>query len=100
MGNVALMIVVAYMVVLLLVSWYAGLRQRNKSAASYLFAGKQLTWPLVGVMIAGIAVGGASTVGIAQNAYTMGMSAGWYNAAWAAGALVMGLFFAERMRSS
>lgn len=100
MGNIAAVIVVVYMVLLLAISWASGIYQRKQSAESYLFAGKRLTWPLVGVMVAGIAVGGASTVGIAQNAYTHGLSAGWYNAAWACGALVMGLFFAERIRAS
>lgn len=100
MSYTAAIIVTIYMVVLLLVSWYAGWRQRKQTAEGFLFADKQLTWPLVGVMVAGIAIGGASTIGIAQNSYTMGMSAGWYNAAWAAGALVMGLFFADRLRQS
>lgn len=99
MVNVALLIVVVYMVLLILVSWYASRKTSSGTAEGYLFADKQLTWPLVGVMIAGIAIGGSSTVGIAQNAYTQGMSAGWYDAAWAAGALVMGLFFAEKYRS-
>lgn len=100
MVNVALIIVVVYMFLLLAVSWYAGFRQRNNTAEGYLFADKSLTWPLVAVMVSGIAIGGSSTVGIAQNAYTQGMSAGWYDVAWAAGALVMGLFFAEKFRSS
>lgn len=97
---VATIIVVVYMFVLLAVSWYANFKQRNDTAESFLFADKKLTWPLVGVMVAGIAIGGSSTVGIAQNAYTQGMAAGWYDAAWAAGALVMGFFFAEKYRQS
>jgi len=44
-------------------------------------------------------VGGASTIGVAERAYTVGISAGWYNAAWAAGAFVMGLFAARRYRN-
>lgn len=98
--NIALLIVILYMVVLMAVSWYSAYRQRGQSGDGFLFADKQLPWPLVGVMIAGIAIGGSSTVGIAQNSYTMGLSAGWYDVAWAAGALVMGLFFAEKMRAS
>lgn len=49
-------------------------------------------------MIAGIAVGGSSTVGIAQNAYTTGISAGWYDVAWAAGAIIVGFALASHMR--
>lgn len=76
--NIALIIVVVYMLLLLFVAWASTMFRRNKSAESFLLADKQLSWPLVGVMIAGIAVGGSSTVGIAQNAYTTGISAGWY----------------------
>ncbi len=38
--------------------------------------------------IAGLAIGGASTIGIAENAFTVGLSAGWYDTAWAIGAVV------------
>ncbi|UCF69311.1 MAG: hypothetical protein JSV80_08565 [Acidobacteriota bacterium] len=36
-------------------------------------------------LLAGLAVGGASTIGVAERADTAGISAGRYNAAWAAG---------------
>jgi len=52
----------------------------------------------VAALLAGLAVGGASTIGVAEQAYTVGLSAGWYNAAWAAGAAVMGLFAVRRYR--
>lgn len=96
--NIALIIVVVYMLLLLFVAWASTMFRRNKSAESFLLADKQLSWPLVGVMIAGIAVGGSSTVGIAQNAYTTGMSAGWYDVAWAAGAIIVGFALASHMR--
>ncbi len=50
-------------------------------------------------MLAGIAVGGVSTVGVAERAYTQGISAGMYNAAWAVGAIIVGLVAAARYRS-
>ena len=96
--NIALIIVVVYMLLLLFVAWASTTFQRNKSAESFLLADKKLSWPLVGVMIAGIAVGGSSTVGIAQNAYTTGISAGWYDVAWAAGAIIVGFALASHMR--
>ena len=96
--NIALIIVVVYMLLLLFVAWASTTFQRNKSAEAFLLAEKKLSWPLVGVMIAGIAVGGSSTVGIAQNAYTTGISAGWYDVAWAAGAIIVGFALACHMR--
>ena len=53
---------------------------------------------LVAALLAGLAIGGVSTIGTAEWAYERGISAGWYNAAWAAGAVVMGLFAARRYR--
>ena len=96
--NIALIIVVGYMLLLLFVAWASAMVKRNNSAEAYLLANKQLSWPLVGVMIAGIAVGGSSTVGIAQNAYTTGISAGWYDVAWAAGAIIVGFGLASHIR--
>jgi SSS family solute:Na+ symporter len=49
-------------------------------------------------MLCGLAVGGASTVGVAAGAYKNGFSAGWYNAAWGTGGIVVGLFFASHFR--
>ncbi|MFM9413421.1 sodium:solute symporter family protein [Peptococcus simiae] len=91
-------IVVVYMAVLLGVSWLAALFQRGKSSEAFLLADKQLPWPLVGVMIAGLAIGGASTIGVAENAYESGLSAGWYNVAWALGPILVGFFLAARVR--
>ncbi len=65
---------------------------------AYLLAGRQLPAGVAATMLAGLAVGGASTVGTAEQAYQSGLSAGWYNAAWAAGALLMGLVAATRYR--
>ena len=96
--NLALVIVVAYMFSLLAVSWYSTKLQKKGGSASFLFADNALSWPLIGVMIAGLAVGGASTIGIAQNAYKSGLSSGWYCVAWACGALFVGIFLAKKIR--
>jgi SSS family solute:Na+ symporter len=64
----------------------------------YFLAGRGLPMGVTAVMLTGLAVGGASTVGVAQRAYTSGISAGWYNAAWAFGAVIMGVFAASRYR--
>ena len=96
----ALAIVVLYLLLLLFTSWYSTRLQKKNSSKGFLFADQKLgTW-LIGVSVAGLAVGGASTTGVAQNAFTAGISAGWYDTAWAAGALLMGLFFAGRLRES
>jgi SSS family solute:Na+ symporter len=98
--SIALAIVIIYMFALLFVSWYSTRLQKKGGSNSFLFADQKLNWVLIGVMIAGLAVGGSSTVGIAQKSYTGGMSAGWYDVAWACGALFSGIFLAQKIRKS
>lgn len=50
--------------------------------------------------IAGLAIGGASTIGIAENAFTVGLSAGWYDTAWAIGAVVSSMLAVRYLRRS
>ena len=57
-----------------------------------------MTTPLITVSIVGFAVGKASTIGVAEQAYVKGISAGWYTAAWGLGAIVMGLTVAKGYR--
>lgn len=96
----ALAIVIVYLLLLLFTSWYSTRLQKKDSARGFLFADQKLNPWLVAVMVTGLAVGGASTTGVAQNAFTAGISAGWYDTAWAAGALLMAFFFAGKLRSS
>ncbi|MBU0740915.1 sodium:solute symporter family protein [bacterium] len=97
---VPLIVIVVYLVALFGVTWWARrLTARGGGGiVGYLLAGRGLPTVVVASLLAGLAVGGASTIGVAERAYTVGISAGWYNAAWAAGAAVMGLFAARRYR--
>lgn len=98
---IPLLVVVFYLAALSGVTWWA--RRLNAGggggAVGYLLAGRGLPTVVVACLLAGLAVGGASTIGVAERAYSVGLSAGWYNAAWAAGAAVVGLFAARRYRS-
>lgn len=53
----------------------------------FLFVYRKMGPFLVAVNVAGLAIGAASTIGVAENAFTTGLAAGWYNAAWSAGEL-------------
>ena len=61
--------------------------QKKDSENFLLYKGKNNAF-VVAASIAGLAIGGASTIGIAENAFTVGLSAGWYDTAWAIGAVV------------
>ncbi|MHC1762155.1 MAG: sodium:solute symporter family protein [Negativicutes bacterium] len=95
--SIQLAIILIYIAVLFGISFYAKRLAANGST-NFLFAGRKMGPGLVAVNVAGLAIGAASTIGVAENAFTVGIAAGWYNAAWSAGALVMGLFAAARYR--
>ncbi len=95
--SLPLIIVVLYILVLYAITWYAT-RLSKGGIVGYLLAGRGFPAGIVAVMVAGIAIGGASTIGVAENAYNTGISAGWYNAAWAAGAIIVGLTVASKYR--
>jgi len=96
--SIQLFIVCTYIVLLFGISfWVKG--RADKGSTEYLFAGRKLSATLIAVNITGLAVGAASTVGVAEKAYNIGMAAGWYNAAWSAGAVVMALVAAGKYRA-
>lgn len=98
--NVQLLILVVYITLLVAVSIVANRIQSriHGGAVEYLLAGRKLPVIMVATMLAGIAIGGVSTVGVAQNAYTKGLSAGWYNAAWGIAGIIVGIFAAKYLR--
>ena len=96
--NIPLLIVVIYIGALFAIGWVAKKRSQG-STEQYTLAGRKLTTPLVMVSIIGLAIGGASTIGVSEQAFKSGLSAGWYTAAWGIGAVVMGLFTAKAYRS-
>jgi SSS family solute:Na+ symporter len=99
--NIQLVILIVYVALLLgLAAWATKLQKRtsNNKMLAYLLAGRNMPTSLITVMLIGLAVGGASTVGVAENAYTRGFSAGWYNAAWGLGGIAVGLFAASKFR--
>lgn len=96
--SIQLAIVGLYVVLLFGVSFYVK-RRADRGASEYLFAGRKLGAPLVAFNVTGLAVGAAATVGVAENAVSVGVAAGWYNAAWAVGAVVMGLVAAGKYRA-
>lgn len=95
--SIQLFIVVVYIALLFGISFYVKQRA-SQGAEGFLFANHSMGAPLVAANIAGLAVGAAATIGVAENAFSMGMGAGWYTAAWAIGALVMGLVAAGKYR--
>ena len=93
-------IVTLYVVVLFAVTaWARRLTAKGGGGiVGFLLAGRGLPYWVAAALLAGLAVGGVSTIGTAEWAYSRGISAGWYNAAWAAGAFVLAFGAARRYR--
>ncbi len=71
-----------------------------KSAEGYSLGGRSAGVPLVAGSIAGTVVGGGATVGTAQMAYSMGLSAWWFTLGSGIAFILMGLFYAGRLRAT
>lgn len=97
MNWIPLTIVCVYILLLYAITWLTRRLSRG-GMISYLLAGRSLPFWVVAPLLTGLAIGGASTIGVAESAYKNGLSAGWYNAAWAAGAILVGLVAARRYR--
>jgi len=97
MNWIPLTIVLVYIFLLFLITWSTRRLSRG-GMISYLLAGRGLPYWVVAPLLTGLAIGGASTIGVAERAYNAGLAAGWYNAAWAAGAILVGIVAARRYR--
>ncbi|MBV4425360.1 sodium:solute symporter family protein [Clostridium tyrobutyricum] len=95
--NISLIIIILYILMLFIISLVAR-KRASKSSESYTLAARQLTTPLVTCSLIGMAIGGASTIGVAEQAYEVGLSAGWYSVAWGIAAIVMGIAVAGKYR--
>ncbi len=71
-----------------------------KSAEGYSLGGRAAGAPMVAGTIAGTVIGGGATVGTAQLAFSVGLSAWWFTLGSGIAFIVMGLFYAKRLRAS
>ena len=74
--------------------------RRVKDASDFSTGGKSAGATLVFGMITGTLVGGSSTIGTAQLAYTYGFSAWWFTIGAGLACLVMAIFYIKPLRSS
>lgn len=97
--NIPLIIVILYVLLLFGISFYVSNKQKKDGDSFLLYKGKNGIF-VVASSIAGLAIGGASTIGIAENAFTVGLSAGWYDTAWAIGAVITAFLAVKYLRRS
>lgn len=82
---------------LLAVSILSG--RKVKDEKSFTTGGRSGSWMVCGAIL-GTLVGGQSTIGTAQLAFSFGISALWFTFGAALGALVLALFYARSLRES
>lgn len=70
------------------------------SAEGFSLGGRSAGVPLVAGSIAGTCVGGGATVGTAQLAATVGLSAWWFTIGTGLALIVMGFFYARPLRAA
>lgn len=83
--------------ILLAVSLLSG--RKVKDAHSFTTGGRAGSWMVCGAIL-GTLVGGQSTIGTAQLAFSFGLSAWWFTIGAALGALVLGVLYAGPLRRS
>jgi solute:Na+ symporter, SSS family len=71
-----------------------------RSAEGYSLGGRSSGVAMVAGGIAGTAVGGGATVGTAQMAYTLGMTAWWFTLGMGVSFIILGLFYARPLRGT
>lgn len=70
------------------------------SVEAYSLAGRKASAPLVAGTIAGTVVGGGATVGTAQMAASVGLSAWWFTLGSGISLIIMGFFYATKLRQT
>lgn len=73
--------------------------RKVKDARSFTTGGRAGSWMVCGAIL-GTLMGGQSTIGTAQLAFSFGLSAWWFTIGAALGALVLGLVYAKPLRNS
>ena len=74
--SIQLVIVVVYIALLFGISLWVK-HKADAGSAAFLLAGRKLNTILVAVNVTGLAVGAASTVGVAHRDFSVGLAAGW-----------------------
>ncbi len=76
------------------------LRHEARSSEGYFLAGRKLSGLQLGLSLSATAFGGSAVLVASMLIYTYGLAGLWFTGSLAAGFLVLGLFFASRIRAS
>ena len=92
---------ISFFAVLAFISWVGvDAARKVKNATDFAVGGRKSGVPMVSGTIVGTIIGGASTVGTAQLAFSVGFSAWWFTLGAGIALLVMAAFYAGPLRAS
>lgn len=94
---VVFLVVAAYMAFLALISFWA--RRSSRTADGYATGGKAFPALLIGFLFASEFIGSTATVGTAQEAYGVGLSAAWNVASLGIGFVLFSLLLAPKFKA-
>ncbi|MCS7237426.1 MAG: sodium:solute symporter [Thermoguttaceae bacterium] len=93
-ATIDLVVIFGYLVGIVLLGSYAGLRRKKTTVTDYFLANRSLTWPVIGMALFATNISTIHLVSFAQNGYTSGMTYGNYEWMAAFTLVVLSLFFA------
>ena len=79
-GTLDLVVVAVYLVGIVGLGCWAGLRRRGAKGSDYFLAGKSLSWPIIGLALFATNISTIHLVSFAQNGYESGLVYGNYTA--------------------
>jgi SSS family solute:Na+ symporter len=89
-----LAVIVAYLVGIVALGCWAGVRRKEAKGSDYFLAGRSLTWPMIGLALFATNISTIHLVSFAQNGYTSGLTYGNFEWMAAFTLVILSLFFA------
>ncbi len=100
-GTLDLSIILLYLVGIVALGCWAGMRRKRQQGSDYFLAGKSLRWPMIGLALFATNISTIHLVSFAQNGYTSGLTYGNFEWMAAFTLVILALFFAPfYMRSN
>jgi SSS family solute:Na+ symporter len=93
---VELVIIAVYLLGMLVIGFAS--RKRTREADSFFVAGRKSSASFVTGSLLATIIGGSATVGMAGLGFTRGLTGAWWLLAGSAGLIVLGVFFARKVR--
>jgi len=93
-GSLDLAIILIYLVGIVALGCWAGMKRRGQQGSDYFLAGKSLKWPVIGLALFATNISTIHLVSFAQNGFTSGLTYGNFEWMAAFTLVVLSLFFA------